>query len=75
MGQKKKLLIFADDSSSMAAYGRMESLKKTAIHVAAIATALKESSQHIGGLSIRFINYGGDGNKIGRASCRERVCR
>ena len=55
-------LIFADDSGSMAAYGRMESLKKTAIHVAAIATALKESSQHIGGLSIRFINYGGDSN-------------
>ena len=43
-------------------FDRMESLKKTAIHVATIATALKESSQHIGGLSIRFINYNGDSN-------------
>jgi len=60
-------VLYCDDSSSMGWYERMDALKKTAKHVATIATALKDTSQHVGGLSIRFINYANDGhmNNIG----------
>ena len=52
--------ISADDSGSMGSNQRMDALKKTVTHVATIATALKDTSQHVGGLSLRFINFGHD---------------
>jgi len=59
-------VLYCDDSGSMSGHP-MVALKKTAKHVATIANALKETSNHVGGLSIRFINYSGDShmNNIG----------
>ena len=41
---------------------RMDALKQTIKQVANIAIALKETSQHDGGISIRFLNYENDGH-------------
>lgn len=54
------LSVFADDSSSMGMDQRMDALKETIKEVAKIAIALKETSQHGGGISIRFLNYEND---------------
>ena len=46
----------------MAVYQRMDALKETIKQVAKIAIALKETSQHDGGISIRLLNNDNDGH-------------